>query len=256
MIPMSRWIGRAMVEQGISEDNIRVMYDGLDPEAFTAAHDPVSLRATWGVDPEQPVVGIVGNIREWKGQETVVRALVEVVKRHPDVVCFFVGATTAQDKPYMERIEGLIAEAGIAANVRFTGYQATVASFVAIMRFQIHASVSPEPFGMVVLEAMAKKKAVVGSRAGGVLEMVVEGETGYTFPPGDAQTLAAHMTELLDHPAKAVQMGERGYERLIREFSVQRYMRDIHAAYDAVLARRGVPRTVSLSDGATRDAFR
>lgn len=256
IIPMSRWIGRAMVEQGVATDNIRVMYDGLDPAAFTATQAPEALREAWGVGPEQPVVGIVGNIRHWKGQETVVRALVEVVKRHPKVVCFFVGATTAQDQPYMDRIEALIAAAGIAANVRFTGYQSNVASFVAMMRFQIHASVEPEPFGMVVLEGMAKRKAIIGSRAGGVIEMVVEGETGFTFPPGDAQTLAAHMTDLLDHPAKAVAMGNRGHARLVSNFSVVRYMHDIHAVYEAVLARRPLPPGLPLRDGETRDASR
>ena len=89
-----------------------------------------------------------------------------------------------------------------------------------------------------------------------MVEMVVEGETGFTFPPGDAQTLAAHMTDLLDHPAKAVAMGERGHARLIREFSVVRYMHDIHAAYNAVLARRPLPPGVPLWDGETRDASR
>ncbi len=244
---MSRWIGRAMVEQGVSADNIRVMYDGLDPAAFTVAESSDEVRHAWNVRPDQPVVGIVGNVRHWKGQEVVVRALIDVVERHPDVVCFFVGAATVEDKPYMDGIEALIAKAGIRANVRFTGYQANVPSLVVLMRFLIHASVEPEPFGMVVLEAMAMRKAVVGSRAGGVVEMVIEGETGYTFPPGDAQALAGHMLDLLGDPAKADRMGERGHQRLVSHFSVQHYMATVHDAYEAVLAGRTVPPGVDMS---------
>lgn len=247
IIPMSKWIARAMVEQGVDPANIRVMYDGLDPAGFVPRRSPEELRREFDVRPDQPVVGIVGNIRHWKGQETVARALVEVVKAHPDVVCFFVGATTPGDVPYKDGIERIIADAGIGANVRFTGYQSDVASFVNTMRFLIHASVEPEPFGMVVLEGMAAHKAVIGSRAGGPVEMVLEGETGYTFPLGDAATLAARMTELLSDPARAERMGQRGYERLVSDFSVQRYMHDIHGTYDAVLAGRPLPAGVPLT---------
>ena len=94
----------------------------------------------------------MGNVREWKGQETVVRAMIEVVKRFPDVVCFFVGATTTADEAYLVKLKAIAAKAGIEKNVRFTGYQTDVPSLVTMMEFLIHASVAPEPFGMVVLE--------------------------------------------------------------------------------------------------------
>ena len=240
IIPMSRWIGKAMIDQGVEPEKIRVMYDGLNPDTLKPAIAPDALRAMWNVQPGQPVVGIVGNIREWKGQETVVRALIEVVRVHPEVVCFFVGAATSFDQPYMDRLKTIIADAGIEKNVRFTGYQKDVPSFVNMMHFVVHASVAPEPFGMVVLEAMAQRKPVIGSRAGGVVEMVVEGQTGYTFPPGDSRELSVRMIELLDNPAKVREMGDRGHARLVADFSLQRYMSDIHGAYRSVLSGQPV----------------
>jgi glycosyltransferase involved in cell wall biosynthesis len=247
IVPMSRWIQQHMVDRGIPRDNIRVMYDGLDPATIRADRSPETIRNAYDIHSDRPVVGIVGNIREWKGQETVVRALFEVVKAHPQVVCFFVGASTPEDTEYVDRLNRLVADAGIQSNVRFTGYQQDVASFVRTMQFVIHASVQPEPFGMVVLEGMAQHKAVIGSRAGGVIEMVVEGETGYTFPPGDWRTLASHMIELLGDPAKATRMGEAGYARLINAFTMQRYMDEIHRTYRAVLAGEPVPGDVGLA---------
>jgi glycosyltransferase involved in cell wall biosynthesis len=246
IVPMSRWIQDHMVERGVPPDNIRVMYDGLDPTTIRADRSPAAIRDEYGIGPDQPVVGIVGNVREWKGQETVVRALIEVVKTHPDLVCFFVGASTTEDKEYVDRLNRLIADAGIRANVRFTGYQQDPASFIRTMRFLMHASVQPEPFGMVVLEGMAQHKAVIGSRAGGVIEMVVEGETGYTFPPGDWSTLASQMLDLLSDPSKAAQMGESGYTRLINHFTMQRYMDEIHRTYRAILAGEPVPGDVGF----------
>ena len=247
IVPMSRWIQDHMVERGVPANKIRVMYDGLDPATIRADRSPAVIREEYGINPDQPVVGIVGNIREWKGQETVVRAMIEVVKAHPRLVCFFVGASTSEDAAYVDRLNRLIADAGIQSNVRFTGYQQDPGSFVRTMQFVMHASVQPEPFGMVVLEAMAQRKAVVGSRAGGVIEMVVEGETGYTFPPGDWQTLASQMLELLGAPEKAGQMGEAGYTRLINHFTMQRYMDEIHRTYRAILAGEPVPGDVGFA---------
>ncbi len=241
IVPVSKWVERHMIERGVSPTNIRTMYDGLDPAGLRVLRTPEALRTEWRIGPNQPVIGIVGNVREWKGQETVVRALIEIVQVRPDVVCLFVGAATPSDRAYQDKLNAMIARAGIEPNVRFTGYQTDVPSFINLMQFVIHASVSPEPFGMVVLESMALKRAVVGSRAGGVIEMVAEGDTGYTFPPGDASALAAHAIELLRDPEKATQMGLRGYQRVSTHFTLTRYMHEIHDAYRALIERRSLP---------------
>lgn len=249
VVPMSCAIMDHMVARGVPGDNIRVLYDGLDPDRVKAARTPEALRAEYGVRPDQQVIGIVGNVREWKGQETVVRALIDVLKVRPDTVCFFVGAASAHDAEYQSRLNKMIADAGIEANVRFTGYQPDPASFVNMMSVVIHASIQPEPFGMVVLEAMAQRKPIIGSRAGGVVEMVVDGHTGYTFPPGDSRELATRLIELLRDPARAREMGEAGYQRLIASFTIRQYMDGIHEVYRSVLARRPIPGGIGIAAG-------
>jgi glycosyltransferase involved in cell wall biosynthesis len=249
VIPMSKAIMDIMVARGVPPENIRVLYDGLDPGKVKPARTPEELRKAYGVRDDQTVIGIVGNVREWKGQETVVRALIDVLEVHPNVVCFFVGAASPRDKAYQERLDRIIDDAGIRENVRFTGYQSDPASFVNMMSIVMHASVQPEPFGMVVLEAMAQRKPVIGSRAGGVVEMVVEGETGHTFPPGDSATLARMLVELLSNPARAAKMGEAGYARLLESFTMDAYMAGIHKVYGSVLSNREVPSGVGIRPG-------
>ncbi|WP_291982185.1 glycosyltransferase family 4 protein [Luteitalea sp.] len=235
IVPMARWMRDEMVARGVPPDNIRVMYDGLDPSRLVVTREASAMRQEWNVGPEQPVIGIVGNIRAWKGQEVVVRAMSDIVKHRPNVVCFFVGASTPGDQPYVDKLNALVRDFGLEANVRFTGYQNRVPDFVNMMSVVIHASVEPEPFGMVVLEAMALRKPVVGSAAGGVIEMVVEGVTGYTFPPGDPRVLAARVLELIAAPEKACAMGEAGYRRVVQDFPLDRYVSDIQEAYDRIL---------------------
>lgn len=241
VIPVSRWVRDHMVRGGIDPANLRVLYDGLNPGAVVPRRAAAAIREEYGIRPGQPIVGIVGNVRTWKGQAVVIRALIEVARTHPDVVCFVVGASTEADAAYMTMLQDEITAAGIGAHVRFTGYQADPASFMAAMQFVLHASIEPEPYGMVLLEAMALRKAVVASRAGGPVELVEEGVTGLTFPPGDAPALAQQIRTLLDDPPLAARMGEAGRARLEREFSLDRYVADVQEAYAAILDGRPVP---------------
>lgn len=252
VIPAAAWIRDHMVSRGVSGGNIRVMYDGLDPRLVSVTTPVETLRREWQVAPDARVVGIVGNVRPWKGQETVVHAALDVARELPSLVCFIVGAATPADQEYLDNLKRLVAAAGLEANFRFTGYRNDVPSFMHMMEFVIHASTDPEPFGMVLLEGMAQRKALIGSRAGGPVEVIVEGETGFTFPPGDAPALAACMRRLLADPEQARRMGTAGYARLLEHFSVSTYMGNIHQAYAAVLDGQPLPSGVGHTPMADR----
>jgi glycosyltransferase involved in cell wall biosynthesis len=105
----------------------------------------------------------------------------------------------------------------------------------------IHASIEPEPFGMVALEAMAQKKPVIATNAGGIAEIVKSGVTGYLYPQGDWHALASHIVSLLNHPEDGQAMGEAGYQRLIETFSLTQYLRQIHERYEAIVPTGSPP---------------
>jgi glycosyltransferase involved in cell wall biosynthesis len=238
IISMSKSIRDYMIAGTVDVSNVHVMYDGIDPAKLRREKDPDVVRREWSLTSGRPVIGIVGNVRHWKGQEVVVRAAGRLAKKYPNLACLIVGATAPVDKPYEDGLRTLVRELGLDANVIFCGYQKYPADFVAVMDVVIHASVEPEPFGVVVLEAMGMRKPLVGSRAGGVPEMVVEGVTGYTFPPGDHEELAARVDELLADPARARAMGDAGHDRVVADFSVVKYARQVEAFYDDILQGR------------------
>jgi glycosyltransferase involved in cell wall biosynthesis len=99
----------------------------------------------------------------------------------------------------------------------------------------VHASVRPEPFGRVVLEAMACRRPVVGSRDGGITEIIEHGRTGLTFRTGDDAELADAILRLLRNPAEAHEMAERGYERLLRHFDIASNTTATQRLYDRLL---------------------
>jgi glycosyltransferase involved in cell wall biosynthesis len=224
-----------LVAHGFAGSRLHVVHNGLDPAIVVPSRSPEAVRAAHGIPAGAPVVTMVGNIREWKGQEILVRALPALVRAVPGVRCLFVGEATPGDEPYAAKLRALLDASGTAGHAIFTGYTKTPADFLQISDVAVHASTAPEPFGRVLLEAMALHKPVVGSQGGAVTEIVVDGETGYTFTPGDSGELAARILDLLEHPERARLYGDAGHRRLLAEFHVARNVARTSAIYDRVL---------------------
>jgi glycosyltransferase involved in cell wall biosynthesis len=224
-----------MIKRGVAERNLVLIHNGLDPDGVVPSRPADEVRRAFGVTVGRKVIGLVGNIRAWKGQEVVIRALPAIVAKYPDVTCLFVGQASDRDSDFVQHLHRLIDELGVKNNVVFTGYCANVADALSVMDIAVHASVLPEPFGRVLLEAMAMKKPIIGSRGGAVTEIVVDGETGCTFTPGSAEELAQRVIELLDAPAMARAMGDAGYTRVFKEFHIARNVELTMATYSRIL---------------------
>jgi glycosyltransferase involved in cell wall biosynthesis len=243
IICISRAVHDNMAERGANFPNIVTIHNGLDPAVMQIKTPPAELRAAWGIEPSAPVIAMIGNIKQWKGQETVVRAVDRIRRSHPAVRCLFVGDTSPADQYYDTAVRALVAELGLESSVIFTGYQRNVADFLMMSDVVVHASVLPEPFGRVILEAMACRKPVVGSRGGAITELVEEGQSGLTFTPGDSEQLADAVARVIGNPAEAQRLGQNGYDRLIREFHVDRNVESTENLYERLLQteRRTVP---------------
>jgi glycosyltransferase involved in cell wall biosynthesis len=109
-------------------------------------------------------------------------------------------------------------------------------------------SVWAEPFGLVVLEAMAAARPVIASAAGGLADIVLHGETGLLVPPGDAGALRAALAQLLAAPGLQARLGEAGRRRA-EEYRASRIAPRVEAAYALALARRSAPRPKATTAG-------
>jgi glycosyltransferase involved in cell wall biosynthesis len=235
VICISYAVRDTMLRLGVDPDNLHVIHNGLASERVAAERPADAVRAEAAMGNGRPVIGMVGNIKEWKGQHVVVQALPAIRARFPEVICLLVGDSAAADRPFDERLRGMIRDLGVGDTVRFTGYQRNVADYVALFDVAIHASTDPEPFGRVLLEAMALSKPLVAARAGAVPEIVVDGETGFSFTPGDSGDLAARVIWLLEHPDEAERLGNAGLRRLKDEFHVSTNARRTQELYARAL---------------------
>jgi glycosyltransferase involved in cell wall biosynthesis len=188
VIANSQATGRAFVAAGGDERLVAVAYPGIDPAPFDAvtAVEVAAARVELAAG-DAGVVGIFGRLCDWKGQIVFVEALA----RLPGVVGVIVGGPLFGEEAFAARLRARISELGIEARVRMLGFRRDVPVLMKAMDVIVHASTTPEPFGRVVVEGMLAGRPVVASRAGGVMEILRDGETGFLTAPGDAAGLAA-----------------------------------------------------------------
>ena len=120
---------------------------------------------------------------------------------------------------------------GLSRNFIFLGQRSDPEDFYPLMHCLVFATEVPESFGRVMAEAMGCGIPVVASDLGAAREIVVEGETGFFFQPGQPKSLAEALRRILSDPEKAKQMGERGRQRAESLFDSNRILKPLLAAY-------------------------
>jgi glycosyltransferase involved in cell wall biosynthesis len=241
IICLSHAIHNAMRKCGIDYPNIEVIHCGIDLSRYELKESPDALRNKHSLPADSPIVGVVGNIRRWKGQETLVRATALLKRDFPNIRCLLVGDCGAADKDYGAELERICRESGIVENVVFTGFQKNAIDYMELMDVVAHTSIHPEPFGIVTLEAMSRRKPLVSTTIGGPAEVVISGETGLLVDPGKPELLAEAIGIFLLDRARAQVIAERGYERLNRHFSMQQNLDKTMRVYSEVLGSAAKP---------------
>ncbi len=215
---------------------LAVVYPGVELERFDPAclPTPAEARRRLGLPPSGPLIGIVGRLQRWKGIHVLLEAMPEIVKRYPDAHCVVVGGRHELEADYEAYLQQRIEALGLGQVVMMAGLQSNVPEWMQAMDIVVHAS-DREPFGIVVIEALALGKPVIAGNAGGPTEIITDGVHGLLTPFGDADALAAAVLRYLADPAFAREVGQAARERAL-EFSTQQYARSFIAALTRLLA--------------------
>jgi glycosyltransferase involved in cell wall biosynthesis len=229
---------------GVAPDRVTIVYPPVDLEVFNLHGSTSNARKSLGLGPENPSFGMIGSLQPWKGQRVFLQAAHLVLDRFPDARAIVIGGPPADGQEYADELRALAAELGIAERVIFTGFRPDVAQLLSGLDVVVHASVEPEPFGRVIAEAMAMERPVVASAAGGPLEIIEDGRSGFLVPPGDPEILAARVVTLLSDPDLAKRIGYQGSREVVSRFSADSHAIRIQEVYDTVLGTVGaVPLT-------------
>ncbi len=208
MVQLLRWLARWAPTRVIVNSagtaatlpnarGLTIAYPGFSPRQLGPS--PIARDS-----PRPPVVGIVGRISPTKGQLEFVRAAATVLARHPEARFRVVGAPLFGEDAYEAQVRAEVEALGLADAVDFVGFVEDTTVELDRMSVCVHASSQPEPFGQVIVEAMARGVPVVATRGGGVTEIVqpdpdVE-PLGWLVPPHDVAALAEAINTVLEHP--------------------------------------------------------
>jgi glycosyltransferase involved in cell wall biosynthesis len=214
----------------------RIVYPGAELDRFDIGRlpPPAMLRARFGLPEKGPLVGIVGRLQRWKGIHVLIDAMALLRRSHPNAHCVVVGGAHDLEAGYVGDVERQVATLGLEPHVTFTGFQANVHDWMQAMDIVVHAS-DREPFGIVVIEAMALGKPVIAGLEGGPCEIVTDGVDGLLVPYGDSAALAAALRRYLDDPEFATGVGVAARRRAT-DFSAPRYADNVIAAIQQLSA--------------------
>ena len=216
---------------------IRLVYPGIAFDAFDRVRgmSPADLRTKLGLPATGPLVGIVGRLQRWKGVHVFIDAIAIVRRERPDVHAVVVGGPHETEPRYGDELRARSLSCGVADAVTFAGFQRNAADWMQAMDVVVHAS-DNEPFGIVVIEAMALGKPVVAGAAGGPSEIVTDGTNGLLAPWGDANALASAILRYLSDPDLGARLGAAARVRAA-DFSEESYARNVVSATRELLAR-------------------
>ena len=213
-----------------------VIHNGIKLDRFERqAECGQIIRSEWGIQPNQPLVGMVGRISHWKGQEYFLRAASIVAKAHPEARFALVGGTFPGQEKLKDDLHALTRELNLERQVIISDYRKDVPALLAAFDIFVSPSTLPDPFPTVVLEAMAASKPVVANAHGGCTEMVVDGETGLLATPGQVEKMAEAICFLIEHPQERARMGKNGRDRLVQEYTLKEFIRQWENVYQEAL---------------------
>jgi glycosyltransferase involved in cell wall biosynthesis len=217
---------------------IHAVWNAVDLERFSPSGPRLDLDAVSRLPATDDVVrvGLVATFARWKGHETFLRALAMLPPSLP-LRAYIVGGPvyeTSGSQVSVGELADLVKSLGLDGRVGFTGFVQDSSTVMRALDVVVHASTDPEPFGLVIAEAMACGKPVVASRAGGASELTEPSVNALAFTPGDAPALARCIEDLVRDRSLRQRLGDAGRSTAERSFHRLRMARELTPIYQSL----------------------
>jgi glycosyltransferase involved in cell wall biosynthesis len=196
-------------------------------EQFDASlFDRSKLRQSLGIPEQALVIGFVGRFSPQKNPLDWIGVAKRIGQKEKDVFFLMVG-----DGPLREQVEEQLKQTGLRDRTILTGLRRDIPSLLACMDIFVHTSLW-EGLPRAIVQAMCMRLPVLAYSADGVQEIIQNGVNGYIFKPGEMDGMAEVCEQLVHHPELRKALGQRGRERVIQEFDLQKMIAQISALYD------------------------
>ncbi len=229
VVAISDVIRQVVLSQGVDEEKVVVVHSAVDVEEWTAPRRPEALRKEFSLPAGLPTVAMAAQFISRKGHLDLIQALVQPDMPSLAMVLFGQG-------PLEEEVRSAIVAAGLTDRVRMPGFRSDLPEWLSSFDMMAHPA-HKEGLGVAVLQGSAAALPIVGCRAGGVPEIVIDGQTGILVPPGNPIALGAALKSLALDQVRAREMGGCGRTLVSEKFSVTAMVKGNLAVYRDVLGR-------------------
>ncbi len=199
----------------------------LPSEKISVVHNGVEIadlpsNVSLPFSNENPVFGLIGRISPWKGQDVFLDAAKIVHDKYPNVRFQIVGDALFGENEFKAAVLKQCHDLGLDGVVSWLGFRNDVPEIMAKLDCVVHASTLGEPFGMVIIEAMAAGRPVIATDGGGVPEIVTNAQDGSLVPMKDASAMAGAMIEMLQSPERTRELANNARKTVAENFSIEK----------------------------------
>ena len=225
-IAVSEHIASRLAAMGLDPSKVRTVHNGIEPLPL-----PVRDRSR----NASPTIGIIGQIGAWKGHGDLLAALAKLKAAGRGFHCAVFGEGASE---YVETLREHAATLGIGESISWRGYVRDRAELFRDIDICVVPSRFDDPCPVIAIEASMRGIPVIASRSGGLPELVLDGQTGLLFEPGNTAELAEKLEDLLDDPDRRAALGTNARARALRDFTVDRMATGIESALVAATRTR------------------
>src|SRR6266436_9131196 len=218
-----------VIAAGIAPERVVSISAGVDGERFHAGVSGKSVREELGLGQE-PVIGLVANVRGSKGHNIFLEAARAVIASEPGARFLIVG-----DGVGFDGVSRRVRDMGLDTHVRLTGFRRDIPEVMAALDVLVLPSIRSEAIPQVIPQALAVGTPVVASTVGGSPELIRDGENGRLVPPGDSRALADAILALLREPERARAMARVGQAMVRERYTIDATMARTTAVYQGLL---------------------
>ncbi len=209
--------------------------DYFDPETKLES-DEKKLLKVWDINKDKKIILLPGRLTSWKGQELFIEAinLVNIELGYESFYGIILGSDQGRDL-YKKKLTRLSEQYRMNSQVRFIDHCNDMALAYKVSDIVVSASIEPEAFGRVSVEAQSMQKVIIASNIGGSNETVVDGKTGFLFQSGDAQSLSKTILKVLNmNDASLKLIGSEGRKNIIQKFNVEKMCFSTYSEYKKI----------------------
>jgi glycosyltransferase involved in cell wall biosynthesis len=227
-ICISNAMKKDMLKLGISSNKTELIFNGVDLTRFYPRLENGKIRKELGLKPKGPVIGTIGRMVSEKGQIYLVQALKNLASDWSNLQCLFIG-----EGPLLPKIQKMAIELGVEDMCLFPGVREDVELIYSSLDIFVLPSLR-EPFGLVLLEAMASGVPVISTASGGPAEILLSGVNGILVPAKNGEALASQIRYLLLNKDKAIKMSQEGLKTVQKRFDIMKTVKKTNAVYNSL----------------------